>query len=81
VPTTELPRSEVEAGLTLADAFIRAELAKSRGEARRLAQQRGLSVDDARVSDVDVPFRDVVGDRDAVLLRAGRKRFRRVVVR
>ncbi|MBA2278187.1 MAG: tyrosine--tRNA ligase [Chloroflexia bacterium] len=81
IPTTEIPASEVEDGLTVADAFIRADLAKSRGEARRLAQQGGLSVDDVRIGDVDVPLGDVIGNRDAVLLRAGRKRFRRVVVK
>jgi tyrosyl-tRNA synthetase len=81
VPTTDIPRADIDSGLTLAEAFIRADLAKSRGDARRLAQQGGLSVDEERVSDVDVPFGDVVSDREAVLLRAGRKRFRRVLVR
>lgn len=79
LPTTEIPRADLD-GMTLADAFVRAELAKGRGEARRLASQGGLSVDDEKVADMDVPFADVLGDRDAVLLRAGKKRFRRVVV-
>jgi len=80
LPTTEIPVADVTGAFTLADAFVAAELAKSRGEARRLAQQGGLSVDDVKVSDVDVPFAGVLGDRDAVLLRAGKKRFKRVVV-
>nr|MBA2278532.1 tyrosine--tRNA ligase [Chloroflexia bacterium] len=79
IPTTEIPAAEIAAGLTVADAFIRAELAKSRGEVRRLAQQGGLSVDDERIADVDVPFREVMAGRGALLLRAGKKRFRRVV--
>ncbi|MBA2468779.1 MAG: tyrosine--tRNA ligase [Chloroflexia bacterium] len=80
LPTTKLAEADVTDEFTLADAFVAAELAKSRGEARRLAQQGGLSVDDARVSDVDVPFGAVLGERNAVLLRAGKKRFKRVVV-
>ena len=64
----------------MADVFVRADLAKGRGEARRLAQQGGLSVDDEKVSDVDVLFADILGDRDAVLLRAGKKRFKRVAI-
>jgi len=80
LPTTEIARGDLRAELTLADAFVRAELANSRGEARRLAQQGGLSVDDAKVDNVDQPFAGVIGDRDAVLLRAGKKRFRRVVI-
>ena len=77
VPTTEITAGEVEAGLTLADLLIRAGLVTSRGEARRLATQGGLSMDDARVTDVDAPFRPDGGE---ALIRAGKKRFRRIVV-
>lgn len=80
LPTTEISRVEIDRELTLADAFVRAELAKGRGEARRLAQQGGLSVDDEKVIDVDVPFSGVIGNRDTVLLRAGKKRFMRVAI-
>ena len=80
LPTTEISRVEIDGELTLADAFVRAELAKGRGEARRLAQQGGLSLDDEKVTDVDVPFSGVIGNRDAVLLRAGKKRFMRVAI-
>ena len=75
VPTTELPSSEVDAGISLADVFVRADLCASKGEARRLAGQGGLSVDDRRVEDVDAPFRP---DGDTALLRVGKKRFRRI---
>nr|MBA3274365.1 tyrosine--tRNA ligase [Chloroflexia bacterium] len=80
LPSTDLLAADVTDEFTLADAFIAAGLAKSRGEARRLADQGGLSVDDAKVNDVDVPFSEVLGGADAVLLRAGKKRFMRVVV-
>lgn len=80
LPTTEIPRADLDGEFTLADAFVRAELAKSRGEARRLAKQGGLSVGDEKVADVDGPFSDAVGDRDALLLRAGKKRFKRIVM-
>jgi tyrosyl-tRNA synthetase len=80
LPTTEISRVEIGDDMTLADAFVLAELAKGRGEARRLASQGGLSVDDEKVTDVDVPFAGVIGDRDAMLLRAGKKRFKRVAV-
>jgi tyrosyl-tRNA synthetase len=81
VPTTEIEESDVGSGVTLAEVFIRAGLVKSRGEARRVALQGGLSIDDERVSNVDVSFRHVLGRKEAVLLRVGRKRFRHVVVR
>ncbi|MBA3414264.1 MAG: tyrosine--tRNA ligase [Chloroflexia bacterium] len=77
VPTTEITAAEMDSGLSLADVLIRAEFVKSRGEARRLATQGGLSVDDIKVTDVDVPFRPAASE---VLVRAGKKRFRRIVV-
>lgn len=80
LPTTEISAAEV-ADLTLADAFVRAELAKGRGEARRLAAQGGLSVDDVKAEDVDLPLADVLAGRDAVILRAGKKRFKRLAIR
>ncbi|MGI8483768.1 MAG: tyrosine--tRNA ligase [Thermomicrobiales bacterium] len=80
LPTTEIARGDLTDELTLADAFVRAELAKSRGDARRLAQQGGLSIDETKIENVDLPFAGVIGERDAVLLRAGKKRFKRVVI-
>jgi tyrosyl-tRNA synthetase len=72
LPTLTIERSE---GLTLADLFVRAGLASSRGDARRTASQGGLSVDEERVADVDAP---VDGDQPRIL-RAGKKRFQRIV--
>jgi tyrosyl-tRNA synthetase len=77
VPTTDLGADEVEAGISLADVFVRAGLAASKGEARRLALGGGMYVDEARVADADAPFRP---DQGEALLRAGKKRYRRVRV-
>jgi tyrosyl-tRNA synthetase len=76
LPTTEIPVADVEAGLTIADLFVRAGLASSRGDARRTAAQGGLSINDERVDDVDQP---IAHTNVPLLLRAGKKRFRRVV--
>jgi tyrosyl-tRNA synthetase len=81
LPTVEIAGFEKDGEpLKLADAFIEAGLVKSRGEARRLAQSNGLSVDDTKIADVDVTLREAIGDRAAVLLRTGKKHFRRVVI-
>lgn len=76
LPTVEIAAADV-AGMTLADLVVKAGLAASRGEARRLAQQGGLSLDDARIENVDLPWEPA---GRAVLLRAGKKRFMRIVV-
>ncbi|HET7094026.1 MAG TPA: hypothetical protein VFI22_11120, partial [Thermomicrobiales bacterium] len=77
IPTTEIGRAEIAAGLTLAELFVRAGLCASRGDARRQAAQGGLSLDDVRIADVDAPFQPA---SDAVLLRRGKKTYRRAIV-
>jgi tyrosyl-tRNA synthetase len=74
IPTVEVPRSEA-IEMQVADLFVRAGLSSSRGDARRVASQGGLSIGDIRISTVDSP---VETDGGAVLLRAGKKRFVRV---
>jgi tyrosyl-tRNA synthetase len=65
----------VAEGMTYADLFIQAGLTSSRNEARRLAQQGGMSVDDERVPDANAAF---VASGETSVLRAGRKRMRLV---
>jgi tyrosyl-tRNA synthetase len=77
IPTTEIGRAEIAAGVTLAEIFVRTGLCSSRGDARRQAAQGGLALDDVRLADVDVPFQPAA---DAVLLRRGKRNFRRVRV-
>jgi len=63
--------------MQVADLFVRAGLCSSRGDARRLAAQGGLSIGDERISSVDDP---VAVNGSALLLRAGKKRFVRILV-
>jgi len=76
IPSVELPRSEVD-GMSIADLFVRAGLSSSRSDARRTATQGGLSIGDTRLTSVDDP---VPVDGTALLLRAGTKRFIRILL-
>lgn len=75
LPTVDLPAADVAAGVSIAEVAVRAELCKSRNEARRLATQGGLSLNNQPIADADTPFQI---DGEAALLRAGKKRFRRI---
>ena len=79
VPTTAVSGAELAAGIALIDLVVLAGLAKSKGEARRLIGQSGASINGAIAPDVDAR----VGSDDlrdgAILLRAGKKRYARVV--
>ena len=80
VPTTLVPASELEAGISIVDLLVRTGLAPSRGAARRLIAQGGAYVGEARAEDAEATVsRSQVPD-DGLLLRAGRKRYHRVIV-
>jgi tyrosyl-tRNA synthetase len=51
LPTIEIPRGELEAGIGVPAAFVKAGLVASNGEARRQIKGGGLRVNDAAVTD------------------------------
>jgi tyrosyl-tRNA synthetase len=75
MPTFELPRADLEAGVVLAALAADAGLAGSKGEARRLAQGGGLRLNDAAISDANrvVTSADLVDG--VVKLAAGKKKI------
>jgi tyrosyl-tRNA synthetase len=76
LPTIEVARSALEAGLPLANLTAEAGLASSRGEARRLAQGGGLRLNDAQEMDAGrlVTLADV-GQDGVIKLAAGKKKI------
>jgi tyrosyl-tRNA synthetase len=80
LPSVEVPREELAAGVPAFRLFERAGLAKSGGEARRLIRGGGARVNDAAVTDEAqvVSLADLRGD--AIKLSAGRKQHRLVRV-
>ena len=51
----ELLTKEVSGVATVVDAMVATGIAKSKGEARRLIEQGGVSVDENKVTDVNAP--------------------------
>ncbi len=52
----ELLTKEVSDVVTVVDAMVAAGVAKSKGEARRLVEQGGVSVDETKLTDVNMPI-------------------------
>jgi tyrosyl-tRNA synthetase len=75
LPTLELTRGEVEAGLPVVDLLVRAGLAASKGEARRLIRGNGARLNDAPIADEALALgaADLTGEGTAKL-SAGKKR-------
>src|SRR5204862_2252051 len=50
LPTIEVPRTELKAGISVLSVFVRAGLAASHGEVRRAIANNAIMVNDARVT-------------------------------
>ncbi len=76
VPSSEMPRTQLEAGVPLIDLLIQTRLCDSKGAARRLLQGGGVYVNNQRVSDpaLTVTARDLATET-MMVLRAGKKSY------
>jgi tyrosyl-tRNA synthetase len=74
LPTVDVPKSELDAGMLVAAAFVAAGLAGSNGEARRLIKQGAAKVNDVLVSDQNGTLSAADLIDGAIKLSAGKKR-------
>ena len=78
MPTTVIPDV---VGMGVLDMLVKTGLLSSKGEARRLVQQNGLSINDAKYNDVNgVVTADMITD-EGMIIKKGKKTFHRVVVK
>jgi tyrosyl-tRNA synthetase len=78
-PSMEMPRARLDEGITWTDLFVETGLCPSRSDVRRLAQQNGLYVGEQRITTPDDRVHAVSGQGAEFVLRAGKKRYFRVV--
>ena len=79
MPTTELAEDEV-IGKGILDVLATVKLVASKGEGRRLVQQNGISVNDSKVTDVNMTItKDMFGE-NGMIIKKGKKIFHKVVV-
>jgi tyrosyl-tRNA synthetase len=75
LPTIEVPRAELKAGISVLNAFVRAGLAASNGEVRRAIANNAIMVNDARVTSEKATIGEADVTVDGVVkLSLGRKR-------
>jgi tyrosyl-tRNA synthetase len=80
LPTTAVPRSRLEAGISPAGLFTEVGLTPSHKEAKRMIEQGGLYINDGRVDSVErlVSVKDL-GPGGDIILKAGKKKVHRIV--
>jgi tyrosyl-tRNA synthetase len=75
LPTVEIPKGELEAGVGVLTAFVKAELVASNGEARRQIKGGGLRVNDVPVTDEKMMLTMAgLTEEGVIKLSLGRKR-------
>ncbi len=77
----EISAADLQAGMDAVELFSRTDLCSSRGEARRLIQQGGARVNDRKVESIEEPVDAGWFEDGEALLKAGKKRYFRVVLR
>ncbi len=77
--TTEISSSDIAAGLQIADVLVTAGLMKSKGEARRMIQQKGVYLNDVAVEDqfYNLSESDFDANGEAIV-RKGKKNYHRL---
>lgn len=76
VPSKELSRGRLEAGLGIVDALVEAGLAKSKADARRTVEQGGAYVNNRRIGEVTRQLNPAdLASETVLVLRSGKKNY------
>jgi tyrosyl-tRNA synthetase len=80
MPSTVILKSDFEnGGFNILELLVRSKLAQSRGEARRLVEQGGISVNDVKVDNITVTF--TINDFEPpFIIKKGKKVYHRITV-
>ena len=79
MPTTEIAAEEAADGMNIIDLMVRCKLCASKGEARRLVQQGGVSADGEKITDIGtVISADAL--RAGIKIKKGKKVFHKAIL-
>ena len=81
MPTTELTQDDFAQGeLGILDLLVKCSLTSSKGEARRLVQQGGISIDDKKVTEI---AHKVTADevKEGIIIKKGKKVFHKAILK
>ena len=80
MPSTQLDASDFnDEGINIIDAMIKASLVSSRGEARRLIEQGGVSIDDEKITVPQYIIPVASFDKGYVIIKKGKKVFHKIL--
>ena len=81
MPTTEIADDDfTDGGIAILDLLLKCKLIPSKGEGKRLIQQGGISVDDAKITDMFHKVTKDAFDKGHVVIKKGKKVFHKVTL-
>ena len=81
IPTTEITAADLEKDARVTTLLVTCGLAPSNSAARRLVQGGGVSLGEDKVTDVNAVVTADMIPTDGLLLRSGKKKFHRIVLK
>lgn len=82
MPTAELAETDfVEGAIDILTMLLKSGLVPSKSEARRAVEQGGVSVDGEKVTDIKAVFTKEALTGEGIVLKRGKKNFRKVLVK
>lgn len=81
MPSTEMEASKFDEGVGLLGLLTELGLTKSNGEARRLVQQNGISINDETVSDTNLQVDKSMFTDNELMIRKGKKVYHKLVIK
>jgi len=80
MPKHEIEKATVDAGINIVDMMVLANLAPSKGEARRLVQQGGVSIDGNKIDDIAYVVNNDIFNDGQIIVKKGKKVFLKIVI-
>lgn len=80
IPTATIDGERLSGGITIVDLFCEVGLGSSKSAVRRLIQQGGAYLNGKQITNVEALVTNEHLDENVLLLRHGKKQFRRVVI-
>ena len=81
MPTSVIDANRLDSGIPIMELFHEVGLANSRSEARRLVQQGGAYINEKQYREIGLVVNADLREDDALLLRAGKKRYHRILIK
>ena len=79
-PTFEIEKSEIENGKSILELLVETKLCQSKGEARKIIDGGGISVNGEKISDFNLKLTVSDFKDNSILLKKGKKSFIKVVL-